>query len=105
MITSFWLMEQNGLTEKSQAKSCTLSQQLSLDHFSLILLHMQSRPATGVSEFSAARLLTRLPCTLKKWSGVCFQYTARTSKKIRKCHTLQVTASGKGEQRAVSCFT
>lgn len=64
MITLFWLMEQNGITEKFQGVSCTLSQQLALDHFSLILLHMQSRPSTGVSEFSVARLLMHLPCTL-----------------------------------------
>lgn len=104
MITLFWLMEQNGITEKFQGKSCTLSQQLALDHFGFILLHMKSRPSMGVSEFSAARLLMHLPCTLKKWSGVCFSYAARTSKKIRKRHTLQVTASGKGEQRPMSCF-
>lgn len=104
MITLFQLMEQNGITEKFQGKSCTLSQQLALDHFSLIILHMQSRPSTGISEFSPVRLHTHLPCTPKEWFGVCFSYTARSSKTIRKCHTLQVTASGKGEQRAVSCF-
>lgn len=104
IITLFWLMEQNGITQKFQGNSGALSQQLTLDYFILILLNMRSRLFTGVSEFSAARLLMHLPCTLNKWSGVSFSYRARTSKKMRKCHTVEVIASGKGGQRAVYCF-
>lgn len=49
MITLFWLMEQSGITGKFQGKSCTLLQQLALDHFSWIIIQMRSRPSTGVS--------------------------------------------------------
>lgn len=90
MITLFQLMEQNGITEKFQGKSCTLSQQLALDHFSLIILHTQSRPSTGISEFSPVRLLTHLPCTLKKWSllfiyGQVFQDNKKVSYTTSNC--------------------
>lgn len=66
MIPLFQLMEQNSITEKFQAKSCTLSEQLGLDHFRLIILHVQSRPSTGISEFSPTGLLTHLPYILKE---------------------------------------